>query len=77
MPCGGIYPLELGPYDICWVCQACGVDHYCEEFDCGLHRSCVPAFLNTKEGLLVLEHGHGVIIAEVDKPDADFWQQKG
>lgn len=75
MPCGGIYPLVKGhPYeklhghslnDNCFFCGEKIEKEdlvFCEEWDSYLHRACVPAFLKTPEGQVVLTHGHEVIL---------------
>jgi hypothetical protein len=78
MPCGGIYPvagswiepgitatLDDSPDNTtCFQCDQPILDHahFCEEWDCLLHRECIPAFLETDEGKIVLAHGHDVII---------------
>jgi hypothetical protein len=69
MPCGGIYPIrgswieELG--NTKGECYFCGKnthinDLFCEEWDCYLHKECVKPFLETKEGKIVLKHGHDI-----------------
>lgn len=77
MPCGGIYPLAVhfagpmldrsNPSHACLYCgrhdDAAGepVSHFCDEWDCYLHASCIDGFLLTEEGRIVLAHGHEVI----------------
>lgn len=73
MPCGGIYPLtqhfagpmldKTNPYHACFYCGKSEptVTHFCDEWDCYLHRKCITPFLKTEEGKIVLEHGHEVI----------------
>jgi hypothetical protein len=72
MPCGGIWP--IGPNGLiidateiisrkdlaCLQCGARGADHFCEEWDGGLHGACIAAYLETEEGMLVVAHGHQV-----------------
>lgn len=73
MPCGGIYPIK-GTWVEKYVaadrlkndCFQCGqveppITHFCDEWDCYLHEGCIDAFLQTREGKIVLEHGHEVI----------------
>lgn len=48
-------------------CFFCGknepkVDHFCDEWDCYLHRDCIDEFLKTDEGKCVLNHKHEVLI---------------
>jgi hypothetical protein len=63
MPCGGVYPTkaDMGP---CWVCNKGGTDHFCDEWDTGLHGACVIPFLTmTEEGQLVWQnHKHSILI---------------
>lgn len=73
MPCGGIHPIPIDflqdgkPYSFdqkptCWQCNY-SVDKYdlfCDEWDCYLHYKCVPSFLMTEEGRLVIEHLHDI-----------------
>lgn len=70
MPCGGIWP--IGPEGLfvedaaeqrplyCLHCGKKGADHFCEEWDGGLHGACIEPYLQTEEGLCVLNHGHQV-----------------
>jgi hypothetical protein len=60
MPCGGIRPVSDN--GICWQCQKDGAKHFCEEWDTFIHGVCVPEFLLTDEGKVVIDHGHLVII---------------
>lgn len=66
MPCGGIYPTKhsvfAGMEGRCFHCHKEGAKHFCEEWDCLLHARCVPDFLKTMEGKIVIEHGHEVLI---------------
>ena len=62
MPCGGIYPV-CPQEDICFYCGKTGLlDHFCDEWDTGLHAECVEPFLKTEEGKVVLAHGHRIIV---------------
>lgn len=72
MPCGGIYPLThhwaaqyLGnsAADWCFYCHKAEPlpTHFVEEWDAFLHGECIDAFLETREGKIVLEHGHEVV----------------
>lgn len=61
MPCGGIYPMKGLEGERCWHCNHTNCDHYCEEWDAGLHGACIELFLATEEGKIVLEHKHIVI----------------
>jgi len=62
MPCGGIWPVH--PFEgECFHCGKTGqLDHFCEEWDTGLHAHCVQPFLQTPEGQVVLTHKHEVIL---------------
>ncbi len=63
MPCGGIYPVaDANPNWQCFYCNEKGCDHFCEEWDCGLHEACVIPFLHTDEGEVVLDHNHEIQI---------------
>lgn len=71
MPCGGIYPLaQLGESyksvigTRCWVCgePVLSTDVFCFEWDTGVNKKCVDAFLKTREGKLVIDHGHEVVL---------------
>lgn len=65
MPCGGIYPIsDANPSWLCFYCNETGCDHFCEEWDCGLHGACVVPFLHTEEGELVLDHKHAIQVDE-------------
>lgn len=65
MPCGGIYPIvDANPQWLCFYCTKPGCDHFCEEWDCGLHAQCVIPFLHTPEGELVLDHKHSIQVGE-------------
>lgn len=67
MPCGGIYPKEgswaqhanaaLG----CYHCDLPCCELWCEEWDAPIHDRCVDAFLKTREGQIILDHGHEVV----------------
>ena len=37
-------------------------DFFIDEWDAYIHSECVPSFLQTEEGRIVLEHGHEVAI---------------
>lgn len=75
MPCGGIWPLKPdhdyakmhgnSAFDECFYCNKDIQPEdlmWCEEWDCYLHRDCVVPFLKTDEGLIVLKHGHIVVL---------------
>lgn len=68
MPCGGIYPGGPIPppktgYDFpCWVCRKSGAQHFCDEWDTPIHARCVPTFLQTEEGRVVIKHKHTVYL---------------
>lgn len=76
MPCGGIYPISgswVEPIEAqsvaplrCFHCDKSNPkpELWCEEWDSGLHRECVPAFLMTHDGKLIMEHGHLIHIPE-------------
>jgi len=61
MPCGGINYFG-GESDECWVCGKDGAKHFCFEWDTFIHGKCVPDFLISDEGRIVIEHGHEVHI---------------
>ncbi len=70
MPCGGIFPtndraVERGPLGIgrgCYHCAHGGlVDHALIEWDAALHAACIPMFLKTPDGAIVLKHQHVVV----------------
>jgi hypothetical protein len=69
MPCGGIYPIkgswvvDLASFGTCYHCglDTNGNDLWVEEWDAPIHSKCVDDFLKTKEGQIVLKHGHEVI----------------
>jgi hypothetical protein len=69
VPCGGVYPIIPATHKNarCWQCgltaAAKPLDHFCDEWDTYIHRDCIPAFLATDEGRIVLDHGHEVWIA--------------
>ena len=78
MPCGGIFPREgtfAGPVedtDDCFHCGKTGnATHYCEEWDCYLHKDCIGEFLLTEEGQIVIKHGHSIIIEWEEEKDAN------
>lgn len=70
MPCGGIYPIKgswvekyLTPEKArCYVCGKGGTDHFCDEWDTDIHYECVPAFLNSEDGKVVISHGHSIYL---------------
>jgi hypothetical protein len=78
MPCGGIYPIKgsfVEPIEaqadpahpmVCWTCGKSDPKptFWCEEWDTPIHRECIPEFLTTDEGRIVLNHGHMVYIPE-------------
>ena len=75
MPCGGIYPIKgswaeafMKPEMPCWQCNKGGCDLFCMEWDAVLHSTCVPAFLETDDGKIVLNHGHAVVVLKDDNP---------
>lgn len=70
MPCGGIYPLMqhfagdmVSSVDTCFYCGKSKpqVTHFCEEWDCFLHKACITPFLKTVEGKIIISHGHEVV----------------
>lgn len=71
MPCGGIHPLGWeNPARDKYKCGQCGKpkpDCFVMEWDDFIHSECVPAFLETEEGKIVLEHKHEVSIWKDDK----------
>jgi hypothetical protein len=75
MPCGGIYPISgswvesiekpnIAPLLWCLHCNKPEPrpDFWCEEWDGGLHRDCIPAYLMGAEGRIIMDHGHMVFI---------------
>jgi hypothetical protein len=69
MPCGGIYPIAGSALEKftndkqpCWMCDKGSCDCFCDEWDTMIHSACVPAFLETDEGKIVLAHRHEVIV---------------
>lgn len=70
MPCGGIVPIkhvlgtiqdELSPgRGGCWICDRGGCTHFVIEWDAYIHAKCVPAFLQSEEGKIVINHGHTI-----------------
>lgn len=69
MPCGGIYPadgrgfIQLPETGIhCYVCGKPNARHFCDEWDCGIHARCVPDFLKSNEGKVVINHAHEVYL---------------
>jgi hypothetical protein len=71
MPCGGIGPSDSSGMEG-YACFYCGkvkhpvtgkvVDHFVEEWDAALHRSCIEPFLITDEGEIMLSHEHDVVV---------------
>jgi len=78
LPCGGIYPAKLdwkflpGDQKGCHVCRKppgeTAYVYFCEEWDCWVHKGCVHRFLETKDGKLVLEHKHRILLLEEGDP---------
>ena len=73
MPCGGIHPIDndqlgtirkhLDPTQGgCCVCSRGGAMHFCHEWDTFIHARCVPRFLASDEGQIVIEHKHTVLL---------------
>jgi hypothetical protein len=73
MPCGGIEPMsnpdgltikdKLPPTKGgCWMCSRGGCKHFCHEWDTYIHARCVPAFLKTEEGKIIMGHKHLVVL---------------
>jgi len=73
MPCGGIHPIDndqLGTIREhldstqggCWVCSRGGAMHFCHEWDTFIHARCVPRFLATDEGQIVIDHKHTILL---------------
>jgi len=61
MPCGGIYPCAPMEGERCFYCGKRDCDHYVEEWDGGLHGTCIDDFLKTREGAIVINHKHKVV----------------
>jgi len=77
MPCGGIYPVDgdsgvYAPgYDPqCFYCGQAknGPWSFVEEWDALIHDLCIDDFLKTREGLIVVAHGHEIMY----RPRFDF-----
>jgi hypothetical protein len=71
MPCGGIFPVYTNGAVIdepCWFCNKRGCDLMCMEWDSVIHSGCVPKFLESEEGQIILNHGHQVIILKDGQP---------
>jgi hypothetical protein len=69
MPCGGITPTKnsfvrdvVNEPQKCYFCGKPGACHFVEEWDAFIHARCVPAFLQTDEGKVIIDHGHEVYI---------------
>jgi hypothetical protein len=65
MPCGGIGGnlFQGNPTDSCLQCGKTGGPFlFVEEWDGGVHRHCIAAFLASPDGLIVLDHGHEIVI---------------
>lgn len=72
MPCGGIYPIKgtwVEPHTDnkarCFHCDEPECTLWVEEWDAPIHRKCVPEFLKTPEGFVILDHGHMI---ELENP---------
>jgi hypothetical protein len=67
MPCGGIWPhAPITNGERCYHCDQPGLTnhplrYFVEEWDASIHEDCLDPFLTTRDGKLVLEHGHEVI----------------
>lgn len=49
--------------------------HFCHEWDTYIHARCVPVFLQTDEGQIVIDHGHEVILDfSLEEPDGNHNQ---
>lgn len=77
MPCGGIYGVE-GHFSqagaggaSCFQCRGTEPrpELFVEEWDAFLHRDCLGRFLLSPEGLIILKHGHEIVVPEVDPVD--------
>jgi hypothetical protein len=72
-PCGGITPQDpMGgiPAGLCWTCDEYVSGNpndglYVEEWDAVIHRHCLGYFLASPEGIIVLGHGHQIIVPEL------------
>lgn len=64
MPCGGIGPMVPTDDDSskCFMCQKKSSDLWVEEWDTGIHRACLPAFLMSQEGQDMMSHGHEIYV---------------
>lgn len=72
MPCGGIWPVDerSGFYtpskeSRCWQCGESGDPgpwSFIEEWDAHVHDKCIADFLKSREGELLLSHGHEIIL---------------
>ena len=54
----------------CWVCNKRGAMHFCDEWDTFIHARCVPMFIQTEEGQILIHHKHAVILDfNLEEPD--------
>lgn len=72
MPCGGIS--DHWGEDVAGACFVCNGEKFkspctlfCEEWDCYLHYDCLPDFLVSDEGRLVIKHGHSIVAPGVKR----------
>ncbi len=68
MPCGGIYPIEMETKNFIRKCYFCTKSepiprHFIEEFDDFIHAVCVPDFLKTSEGAIIINHRHDIYLS--------------
>jgi hypothetical protein len=57
--------IATGPGSRCFQCNEEGSDLWVQEWDSGIHRRCLAAFLASVEGQIVLVHGHEIYVPEV------------
>jgi hypothetical protein len=66
--CGGVHPIKgtsvgigiSASQRICCVCEKDDAQHFCIENDSYIHARCALEFLRTKQGQVIIEHGHTV-----------------
>jgi hypothetical protein len=88
MPCGGIWPMAMGGGGYvnevrqtidggCFICQRGGCRHWIDEWETFIHARCVPQFLQTQKGKVVMAHKHTVILDfAIEVPDPTPWKPK-
>jgi len=50
------------------------LDHFCAEWDGYLHSKCIPAFMKTDEGQIIIDHQHMLELGpDVDLTSSNSW----